>query len=96
VLQYFFRVDNCSSYLPDQRFQLFNRGGQADAERDSVWEAGYATGDNGPFHGEGQHGVDNKHDEQEEGHLEKRKQKWKQGNVIQNEPDSSLATFSIG
>ena len=33
-------------------------------------EAGDGAGDNGRSHGEGQHGVDNKHDEQEEGHLE--------------------------
>lgn len=33
-------------------------------------EAGQTAGNNGPFHGEGQHGVDHKHDEQEEGHLQ--------------------------
>lgn len=33
-------------------------------------EAGEGAGNNGPSHGERQHGIDNKHDEQEEGHLE--------------------------
>lgn len=33
-------------------------------------EAGDGAGNNGPSHGEGQHGVDDKHDEQEKGHLE--------------------------
>lgn len=32
--------------------------------------AGDSTGDDGSSHGEGQHGVDNKHDKQEEGHLD--------------------------
>lgn len=32
--------------------------------------AGDGAGDNGPSHGEGQHGVDNKHNKQEERHLE--------------------------
>lgn len=32
--------------------------------------AGDGAGDYGSSHGEGQHGVDNKHDKQEEGHLD--------------------------
>lgn len=59
-----------SSYLPDERLQLCDGGGQTDAEGDRVREAGDGAGDNGSSHGEGQHGVDNEHDEQEEGHLE--------------------------
>lgn len=61
---------NYLSYLPHQRLQFCDGGGQADAEGDGVREAGDGAGDNGPSHGEGQHGVDDKDDEQEEGHLE--------------------------
>lgn len=39
--------------------------------------AGDGAGKNGPSHGEGQHGVDHKHDEQEEGYLETGKKKGK-------------------
>lgn len=62
-------MSNYLSYLPDERLQLGDFGGQADAEGDGVREAGDGAGDNGRSHGEGQHGVDNKHDEEEEGHL---------------------------
>lgn len=58
------------AHLPDQRFQLWDSGGQKDAERDGVGGAGDGAGDDGSSHGEGQHGVDNKHDKQEERHLE--------------------------
>lgn len=58
------------SYLPHQWFQVCGLRGQTDAEGGSVWQAGDGAGKNGPSHGEGQHGVDHKHDEQEEGHLE--------------------------
>lgn len=37
-------------------------------------DAGDGAGDDGSSHGEWQHGVDDKHDEQEEGHLERGKQ----------------------
>lgn len=57
-------------YLPDQWFQLRGGGGQTDAEGDGVRAAGDGAGDDGASHGEGQHGVDDEHDEQEEGHLE--------------------------
>lgn len=57
-------------YLPDEWFQLRDFGGQADTQGESVRQAGDGAGNNGPSHGEGQHGVDNKHDEQKEGHLE--------------------------
>lgn len=62
-------------YLPDQRLQLWHGVGQADAEGDGVREAGDGAGDNGPSHGEGQHGVDHEDDEQEEGHLGNGRQK---------------------
>ncbi len=58
------------SYLPDERFQFCVLVRKIEAEGDGVREAGDGAGDNGPSHGEGQHGVDNKHNEQEEGHLE--------------------------
>lgn len=58
------------SYLPNERFQFCVFRGQTDAEGDGVREAGDGAGDNCPSHGEGQHGVHNKHNEKEEGHLE--------------------------
>lgn len=64
------RTDEYRSYLPHQRFQFCSGGGQADAEGDCVWKAGDTAGDDGPFHGEGQHGVDHKHNEQKERHLQ--------------------------
>lgn len=66
----FLPVNTFPSYLPHQWFQLRGLRGQTDAEGGSVWQAGDGAGKNGPSHGEGQHGVDHKHDEQEEGHLE--------------------------
>lgn len=36
-------------------------------------QAGDGAGKDGPSHGERQHGVDHKHDEQEEGHLQTRR-----------------------
>lgn len=70
------------SYLPHQWFQLRHLGGQTDAEGSSVWQAGDGAGKNGPSHGEGQHGVDHKHDEQEEGHLETGQKKENKCNRI--------------
>lgn len=58
------------SHLPDQRLQFGDFGGQKDAERGGVRRAGDGTGDDGSSHGEGQHGVDDKHDEEEERHLQ--------------------------
>lgn len=37
-------------------------------------QAGDGAGNNGPSHGERQHGVDNKHDEEEERHLGNRRE----------------------
>lgn len=56
-------VDERLSHLPDQRLQLFDFGGQADAEGDGVRAAGDGAGDDGASHGEGQHGVNHKDDE---------------------------------
>lgn len=58
-------------------------------------EAGDGAGDDGPVHGEGQHGVDDKHDEEEEGDLEKgnaesRSTQWNRFN-----PFNPFSAFSI-
>lgn len=58
------------SHLPDERLWLCDFGGQNDAERDGVRRAGDGAGDDGSSHREGQHGVDNKHNKQEERNLE--------------------------
>lgn len=42
---------------------------QADAQHDGVGGGGEHTGNDGISHVEGQHGVDHKDDEEEEGHL---------------------------
>lgn len=83
-----FNMSNYLCYLPDQRLQFSGGGGQTDAEGDGVRQAGDGAGDNGPSHGEGQHGVDNEHDEQEEGHLETRR-----GERLDS-VESSLTCFS--
>lgn len=64
-----FELETDPTYLPDQRLQMWDCVGQTDAEGDSVRQTGDAAGDYGPSHGEGQHGVDDEHDEQEERHL---------------------------
>ena len=58
-----------ASYLPAQRVLVLDAGRQADAECDGVGGAGEDAGHDRPAHGEREHGVHHKHDEQEEGHL---------------------------
>lgn len=51
--------------------------GEADTENDSVRGRGEHTGYDGISHGEGEHGVYHKDDEQEERHLESRDMRQK-------------------
>lgn len=58
-----------SPYLPDYWFHVISCGGQADAQHDCVRGGGQDTGDDGVPHGERQHGINHKDNEQKEWHL---------------------------
>lgn len=58
-----------SPYLPHYWFHVISCGGQADTQHNGVRGGGQDTGDDGVPHRERQHGVNHKHNEQEEWHL---------------------------
>lgn len=64
-----------AAHLPNYCLHVISCCGQADAQHNGVRGGGQDAGDDGFPHGERQHGVNHKHNEQEEGYLQREKKK---------------------
>lgn len=74
-------------YLPHYWFHVICRCRQADTQHKGVRGGGQDTGDDGIPHGERQHGVNHKHNKQEEWHLWRKRHAYKtlQGKTVKRE-----------